>query len=68
MGDEQSRTRPGGARCIGSDTAIADQLLFQGDRLEQELREVKTAFALHQEQVGVQVTNLSLGARGPGNR
>ena len=31
----------------------------QGDRLERELKEVKTAFALHQEQVGVQVTNLS---------
>ena len=27
--------------------------------MERELREVKAAFALHQEQVGVQVTNLS---------
>ena len=52
MGNEQSQTRPGGARCIGSDSTTADQLLFQGDRLERELREVKAAFALHQEQVG----------------
>ena len=32
---------------------------FQGDRLERELREVKATFALHMEQVGVQITNLS---------